>query len=530
MSDLDVLLEVLRVPNAITVFCENGAYEMRRSEDETWSAEDVEVKTRPDAGTLTISLSAPQSAVKRLRLRWNLPGHGAKRILGDAWERGYGDLEWRSVVPERPLPWCFLAFDGTRTHGAGVKTGPNALCFWQVDSSGVTLWLDVRSGGVGVHLGNRVLEVATITARAGTLEESPFGLACAFCRTLCDKPLMPKQPVYGGNNWYYAYGVSSHAQILEDSRLIASAAPNGDNRPFMVIDDGWQLTGPNCSGGPWRFSNAAFPDMTRLASEMKSVGVRPGLWVRLLTTTERLPWSWFRKPGVLDPSVPEVLNLVREDVARCVGWGYEMIKHDFSTFDILGERWGFELGSEITPDGWRFADTGKTTAEIIQAFYRAIREGAGDALVLGCNVIGHLAAGLIEIQRTGDDTSGHDWNRTRKMGINTLAFRMPQHGTFFAVDADCVGLTNSVAWDLNAQWLDLLARSGTPLFVSAAPDAVGSAQLTALKEAFARAAQSQVVAEPLDWLDTVCPDQWRFGDAEAHFDWYGTEPASPVVP
>ena len=530
LPNLDVLLEVVRVPDRVTAFCESGEYDLRQTAEGEWTAEDLIIETHPQDGFLPIQLSAPRSAVKRLRLHWSLPGHGATRILGDAWERGYGDLEWRSVVPERPLPWYFLASDGTKTHGVGVKTGPNSLCFWQVDSGGVTLWLDVRSGGVGVALGERVLEAATVVAHAGTPEETPFASARAFCQMLCDKPLLPKQPVYGGNNWYYAYGVSSHAQILEDSRLIASAAPDGDNQPFMVIDDGWQLTGPNCSGGPWHLSNAAFPDMARLASEMKGTGVRPGLWMRLLTTAERLPGHLFRGDGLLDPSVPDVLDRVRADVARCVGWGYEMIKHDFSTYDIFGGRWGFEMGSEIVPDGsGRFADGSKTSAEIVIAFYRAIREGAGDALVIGCNVIGHLAAGLIEIQRTGDDTSGRDWNRTRKMGVNTLAFRMPQHETFFAADADCVGLTNDIPWALNAQWLDLLARSGTPLFVSAAPNAFGPQQLEALKQAFTLASQPQPAGEPLDWLDTVCPDRWQLHGEEAEYDWYSTEAAVPVV-
>ena len=89
-------------------------------------------------------------------------------------------------------------------------------------------------------------------------------------------------------------------------------------------------------------------------------------------------------------------------------------------------------------------------------------------MLIGCNTIGHLSAGIFEVSRTGDDTSGKEWDRVRKMGVNTLAFRMPQHGAFFAVDADCVGQTaaNSIPWEKNRQWLDLLAHSGTPLFVS----------------------------------------------------------------
>ena len=46
----------------------------------------------------------------------------------------------------------------------------------------------------------------------------------------------------------------------------------------------------------------------------------------------------------------------------------------------------------------------------------------------------------MHIQRTGDDTSGKTWERTRVMGVNTLAFCLPQHGVFYEIDADCVGI------------------------------------------------------------------------------------------
>jgi alpha-galactosidase len=89
--------------------------------------------------------------------------------------------------------------------------------------------------------------------------------------------------------------------------------------------------------------------------------------------------------------------------------------------------------------------------------------------VIGCNTIGHLAAGLVEVQRTGDDTSGRRWECTRRMGVNTLAFRLAQHRTFFAMDAGCVLSTPTTPWDKNSQFLELLARSGTAVFVSVDP-------------------------------------------------------------
>lgn len=531
-------LALLRPPDRVTAFTESGVLTLNDTNGE-WRAEDVCVVTTPDAASLPVQVTAPESALCRLRLRWRVPVPQQARFLGDHWERGYGDLEWRGLVPERVMPWYFLVHDGDRTDGYGVKTGARSLCFWQTDGGGVSLWLDVRNGGRGVRLGDRILDAATIIVREGTDGESPFAAAQAFCRQMCDTPRLPPHPIYGGNNWYYAYGRSSHAEILQDSRLMASLAPDTDNRPYMVIDDGWQfsrqLSRGACGGGPWTNGNADFPDMPKLAREMVEAGVRPGLWTRPLLTTEQLSSEWLLPSGrfghadegfLLDPTVPEVRALIAADVRRMVDWGYTLIKHDFTTYDLLG-RWGFAMGAEVTDKGWGFADDSLTTAEVILALYETLRQGAGDALLLGCNTVGHLGAGLFELQRTGDDTSGREWERTRRMGVNTLAFRMPQHDAFFAVDADCIGLTGQVPWEMNRQWLDLLARSGTPLFVSAAPDAVGPEQQQALQAAFALAATSQPVGEPLDWLNTTCPRHWRLGGQETTYDWYDGEGASP---
>src|SRR5918997_320066 len=85
--------------------------------------------------------------------------------------------------------------------------------------------------------------------------------------------------------------------------------------------------------------------------------------------------------------------------------------------------------------GIPFGDRTRTTAEIIRDFYRVVADVAGDAVVIGCNTVGHLAAGLVAVNRTGDDTSGKQWERTRRMGVNTLAMRLAQHRCFFTGDA-----------------------------------------------------------------------------------------------
>ena len=116
-------------------------------------------------------------------------------------------------------------------------------------------------------------------------------------------------------------------------------------------------------------------------------------------------WRMMRDEEFLDPSHPEVLRYVADTTKRLVQeWRYEMIKHDYSTYDIFG-KWGYQIREQITPDGWHFFDRTKTSAEIVLGFYRTILGSAGNALILGCNCISHLCAGLVHLNRVGDDLS-----------------------------------------------------------------------------------------------------------------------------
>jgi alpha-galactosidase len=523
-------LPILRPPDRVFAHVEEGGRRALESDGAfAWARGGVRAEASLAGDRLAVR-AASEVPLRRLELRWSVVLPPGLRLLGDHWERGYGDLEWRGVVPERPMPWYFLTHDGRRTHGYGVRTGGGALAHWQVDADGVSLWLDVRCGGRGVALAGRTLEAATVAAREGRDGESAFAAARAFCAVLHERPLLPSAPVYGGNSWYSAYDRIDAGLVRAMTADVVALSPPGGSRPYAVIDSGWQASiGLHAAaGGPWREPNRLFPPMAQLSEEIRSMGARPGIWVRPLVTVDRVPDSWtlpasrFKGdyPGVvLDPSVPEVLALVREDVARLAReWRYDLVKHDFTTYDVFG-RWGFEMGSSVTADGWSFADESRTSAEIVRALYATIREGAGPSVVIGCNTIGHLGAGLFELQRTGDDTSGREWERTRKMGVNTMAFRLPQNGTFFAADADCAPITRQLPWPLAERWLRLVAASGTPLFLSHTREALGPEQKAAVREAFGRAAVAQPPAEPLDWLDTTCPRRWRLGDRDVTFDW-----------
>ena len=521
-------VDIERTPDSVTVF--SGLDHPSRLERSAniWRHGGVRVRCEPEADGMPIYLSAPGTELTHVHLRWSAAIPEDALILGDAWERSYGDLYWSSMVPERAMPWYVLFQDAKALHGYGVKTGAGALCFWQIDPRGISLWLNVCNGGSGVALGSRELLAATVVSSQGTSGDSPLHAAQAFCRKLCARP-RPLQVVYGSNDWYYAYGKNSAEQIVRDAELVASLAPNQGPRPFSVIDDGWK-------------NKSAYPDMGALAASIRSHNVRPGLWIRplqapaethadLLLPAERYGNHAQRKNDLAyDPTIPDALDAVLAKVTEARAWGYELLKHDFSTYELLGQ-WGFEMGPEPTLAGWSLHDRSKTNAEVIGDLYLAIRRAAGDrTLIVGCNTIGHLGAGIFDAQRTGDDVSGALWERTRRMGVNTLAYRLPQHGAFFALDADCVPITTETPWTCNRQWLDLLARSGTVLLVSPQPGAMGAEQREAVRAAFAIAASPAHHAVAADWQTSTTPSSWEFRDSRPthqDYDWYQSEGAWP---
>ncbi|TSD66766.1 hypothetical protein FFF34_005020 [Inquilinus sp. KBS0705] len=481
---------------------------------------DVRVQIKSDDKSQAVYILSPKSELQAIKLKWKFQTGAYQKVLGDHWERSYGDLAWKTPQADVKNPWYVLLYDGKQTAGFGVKTGAATICWWAVDNGSIDLVLDTHSGGDGVKLGLRTLHAADIVTTISTANETPYATTTRFCTLMCDNPRLPKKPVYGINDWYYAYGNNSQKLIKEQATIMAEFVTSS-NRPFSVIDDGWE------QADDFSKHNEKFTDMHKMADELKALGMRPGLWTRPLIARLDDKKSLLApvisgrddaKTPILDPTIPENIARIKHNMSLYKQWGYEMVKHDYTTWDIFA-RWGMQMKDSLTLPGWSFNDRTKTNAEIIGRMYRAIRESAGDMYIIGCNTISHLSAGLFELNRIGDDTSGKEWARTKKMGVNTLGFRLPQHNTFYAADGDCVGLTKDVPWDKNKQWLQLLAESGAPLFISADTNNLDADKKAAIKQAFAQAAKVQPTGEPLDWLTNQWPEKWRLNNREVTFNW-----------
>ncbi|HVY74790.1 MAG TPA: hypothetical protein VG890_08180 [Puia sp.] len=523
-------VQQLAPPDEVAVLSSGKWLSLTRSRDQ-WRFENIVVTLKDHEGKTLVQAQAPAIELEKIRLTWKRSFAPAANYLGDHWERSYGDLAWQTASDTRKFPWYLLINDGAGTYAFGVKTGASSIAYWQTAPDQLELFLDTHSGGNGVLLGDRTLNAAEIITTRSLPGEIPFQTDARFCKMMCDRPRLPKQPVYGINDWYFAYGNNSKELILKTTALISELVTNGSNRPFSVIDMGWAVTGikgsATYSGDDFTRSNDKFGDMTSVTAEIKKLGMRPGLWTRPLLANGNDPESILipvRKDQTnlseryLDPTLPQNLERISKTIRLYREWGFEMVKHDFTSYDFFG-RWGFEMTDALTATGWHFNDQSRTNAELLLDLYRHIREAAGPMYLIGCNTMSHLSAGIFELNRIGDDTSGKEWARTVKMGVNTLGFRLPQHQHFYAADGDCVGLTTQIPWEQNKQWLQLLSESGAPLFVSAQPEALGNEQKEAVRKSFALASKPQPTGEPLDWMTNARPVEWKLNGRTVHFSW-----------
>ena len=132
----------IRTPDYIGIYVEGG------SENFAYAGcvvkEDVTVEASLRGEQLHVDLTADETPVKYISLRWNFTESEKRfdqvKVYGDVWERSYCNLEWRGIVADRMMPWvCAVSngsdqnrdYAGRYTECFGVKTQPNAMCMWQ---------------------------------------------------------------------------------------------------------------------------------------------------------------------------------------------------------------------------------------------------------------------------------------------------------------------------------------------------------------------------------------------------------------
>ncbi|MHB1317574.1 MAG: alpha-amylase family protein, partial [Anaerolineae bacterium] len=440
-----------------------------------------------------------------------------------AWESSDGDLEWRALVPDRQMPWYFLAYDGQHTHGVGVRTGAAAFCHWQVDPYGVNLWMDVRNGSNPVQPGDREIALSQVVSRPGRVWELPFDSARRFAGTLDNGRILPEQSVYGFALDLSQAGDWTLEQALQQANLLADLAENTANRPVCVVGRGLPDRGA-LSAADLQPGSA----ISELAHGVRELGCRPGIWLHPLLCHEpdrRGLCMPLERPytegggGVLDPTRPEALELIHDAVSQARQWGFEFVRYGDTILDLLYA--GGDHDPARCAAGCGFHDPSLTTAEVLSALYASIRQACGpDVTIAGSGTVGHLACGQVHVQRLARSLGYTTWESTRSGPLGALAFRGFHHGALYAAETSPVRLDTGIPWSLNEQWLRLLSGSGTPCFVVPGRDTPAEAEQRALRSAFGSASRPLPLAEPMDWLVNTCPGRWKLGPDIVTFDWF----------
>ena len=219
---------------------------------------------------LRIMLLPGKDPVRFVRMRFRGNMSGITQVMGDAFQR-LTNVEgcWHVLIPHEKMPWYFHAWDGEHLDCYGVKTGANCFAYWCCDVSGITLLLDLRSGSDGVELRQPLLcaEVMNMRSAEG---ESPYMAAGRFCSLMCDKLVIPTEPVYGFNNW--AYGITDKETFVGEAKYLGEMTRDLPFRPYMVMDAGWQLDiNEKDKGGPWDTGNERFGNMQEVAANLETL-------------------------------------------------------------------------------------------------------------------------------------------------------------------------------------------------------------------------------------------------------------------
>jgi len=311
-------VQLINFPDSVTAIINNELVKLVSRGKQQWVYQGVTVSVRNTGKTIAVEVQAPKVKLSAVNLYWKTPIKETSLILNDHWERTYGDISWHRSTASEILPWYFMEHNGTESNGFGVRTGAASFCSWQIANGNLGLTMDTLSGGNGVQLGDRKLLAAEIVTIKSNPGETPFATTRRFTKMMCNKARMPKQPVYGINDWYFSYGNNSEKLIEQHTEMMVPMAEGLANRPFSVIDAGWFMPPPgktdvSCWGDNMQTPNTKFSDMGKLAAKIKTIGMRPGIWTRPLcgsykdSTNLMLPLIKGRSTAepILDPGIPE---------------------------------------------------------------------------------------------------------------------------------------------------------------------------------------------------------------------------------
>jgi NPCBM/NEW2 domain/Melibiase/Alpha galactosidase C-terminal beta sandwich domain len=268
-------------------------------------------------------------------------------------------------------------------------------------------------GDVKTVLADGVFDPAKdrVTLNDGTVIKNYYrdSLGIKFFKPI-DKSEFPLPPS-GWCSWYYYYQEINAKEIERNADWIARNLRDY-GADYVQIDDGWQGKGHGSGDNrDWTTVNGRFaPGMNELAAYIKSLGLKPGLWLAphgqsnpkvvadnpgaFLMNSDTSVSSTWEGEYLVDPSSKAGRDYIKNLFTTLKGWGFDYFKIDGQPIVIdeyRSKREYMEHPSDNTDSLYR------TTIE-------TIRNTIGDKrYLLGCWGIPLDGVGIMNGSRTGGD-------------------------------------------------------------------------------------------------------------------------------
>ena len=251
-------------------------------------------------------------------------------------------------------------------------------------------------------------------------------------------------PPRGWCSWY-CFGPDVTAKNVTDNlEVIKNELPQLE---YVQIDDGYQPV-----MGDWLETGKAFGgDVKSVIAEIEKRGLKPALWVAPFIASKDSKLfqehpDWFVQDDDGKPLRSDKVGFGgwRQGPWYCLdGTNPHAQEHLSSLFKTLREEWGVEY-FKLDANYWgairgKHFDPKATRIEAYREGMSAVRAGARDAFLLGCNHPIWASLGLIDGSRSSMDIE-RTWESIARTGKQNL-LRSWQNGRLWWNDPDCVLLS-----------------------------------------------------------------------------------------
>ncbi|MCL5035137.1 MAG: NPCBM/NEW2 domain-containing protein [Bacteroidetes bacterium] len=313
-------------------------------------------------------------------------------------------------------------------------------------------------------------------------------LGIRFYRPI-DKSEFPLPPS-GWCSWYYYYQNVDASEIELNAKWIAKNLKDY-GAEYVQIDDGWQGKGHGAGDNrDWTTVNGRFtPGMDKLAAYIKSLGLKPGLWLApqgqsnpqvvsdnpgafLMNNDTSVSRTW-EGMYLVDPSSGAGLTYLRNLFTTLKAWGYDYFKID---------------GQPIVIDEYHLKKAFmKQPSDNADSLYRAtvetIRRTIGEKrYLLGCWGIPLDGTGIMNGSRTGGDVE-LGWRGFKTALDATMQYYFLNNVVWYC-DPDVMLLRYPLTLDQARAWATLQGLTGEALMSSDRLPDLSADRVAILKSVF----------------------------------------------